>query len=362
MNLMWKKNKRKIILSCILTLLPILFGIIFWDTLPEQMTTHWGIDGKADGKSSTYIAVFLLPVILCLTNLLCLWFTSFDKKNADQNQKAFGMIFWIMPVLSFFTNGMMYATAFGKELNVNMILPLMMGGMFIFIGNYLPKCKQNFTLGIKVKWTLENEENWNTTHRFGGKVWFFGGLLLLFCVFLPQKIMIPMVLIIMLPLVFAPVIYSYLYYRKQTKAGTYTKGNLTDNPFGKKGKTITMITLPIIFLLVAVLMFTGKITVSYDEASFTVDASLYNSLTVDYDSIASVEYREDFDFGSRTSGVGSAKLLAGNFTNDEFGNYILYSYTKSDAVVVIKSDKKTLVIGGIDEKATREIYETLLSK
>ena len=75
-----------------------------------------------------------------------------------------------------------------------------------------------------------------------------------------------------------------------------------------------------------------------------------------------MEYREDFDFGSRTFGAGSARLLAGNFTNDEFGNYILYSYTKSDAVVVIKSDKKTLVIGGIDKKATREIYETLLSK
>ncbi len=339
-----------------------LVGIIFWDILPEQMTTHWGIDGKADGASSTYIAVFLLPLILCLTNLLCMWFTSFDKKNADQNSKAFGMIFWIMPVLSFFTNGLVYATAFGKEINANLLLPLMMGGMFIFIGNYLPKCKQNYTLGIKIKWTLENEENWNATHRFGGKIWFFGGLLLIFSVFLPQKIMIPTTLISMIPIVFAPVIYSYLYYRKQTKTGTYTKRNLADNPFGKKGKTITLIAVLVIFSLVAVLMFTGEITVSYGDASFTVDASLYNSLTVDYDSIDSIEYRENFEFGSRTYGAGSARLLAGNFTNDEFGNYILYSYTKSDAVVVIKSNKKTLVIGGIDEKATKEIYETLSSK
>lgn len=359
---MWKKNKWKIIISCILTLLPILFGIIVWDTLPEQMTTHWGIDGKADGASSTYIAVFLLPVILCLTNLLCLWFTSFDKKNANQNQKAFGMIFGIMPILSFFTNGLVYATAFGKEINANMLLPLMMGGMFVFIGNYLPKIKQNFTLGIKIKWTIENEENWNATHRFGGKVWFFGGLILLFCVFLPQKIMVPVVLISMIPIIFLPVIYSYLYHRKQKTEGTYTTRNLNDIPFGKKGKIISLIAITVILLFVAILMFTGEITVSYGNTSFTVDASLYNSLTVDYDSMTSVEYREDFDFGSRTFGAGSARLLAGNFTNDEFGNYILYSYTKSDAVVIIKSDKKTLVIGGIDEKATKEIYETLSNK
>ena len=359
---MWKQNKWKIILSCVLTLLPMLIGIIFWDTLPEQMATHWGIDGNIDGTSSTYIAVFLLPVILCLTNLFCLWFTAFDKKNENQNEKAFGMIFWIMPILSFFTNGLVYATAFGKEINANLLLPLMMGGMFIFIGNYLPKCKQNYTLGIKIKWTLENEENWNVTHRFGGKVWFFGGLILIFTIFLPQKVMIPTTLISMMPIVFAPVIYSYLYYRKQKKEGTYTTRDLADNPFGKKGKIISLIAVTVIFLFVGILMFTGEITVTYDEASFTVDASIYNSLSVDYDSIASVEYREDFDFGSRTFGAGSARLLAGNFTNDEFGNYILYSYTKSDAVVVIKSDKKTLVIGGIDKKATREIYETLLSK
>ena len=359
---MWKKNKWKIILSCILTLLPMLFGIIFWDALPEQMATHWGIDGKADGSSSAFVAVFLLPCILCLANIFCMWCTSFDKKNANQNEKAMGIIYWIMPLLSFFTNGVIYATAFGKEINVGMLLPLEMGIMFILIGNYLPKCKQNYTLGIKIKWTLENEDNWNATHRFGGKVWFFGGFLLLFCVFLPEKIMIPAVLIGMMPMVFAPVIYSYLYYKKQTNAGTYTKRNLADNPFGKKGKAITLIAVAILFVVVGILMFTGKVTISYGDDSFTVDASLCNALTVDYDSITSVEYRKDFDFGSRTYGVGSAKILAGNFTNDEFGNYILYSYTKSDAVVIIKSDKKTLVIGGIDENATKEIYETLLSK
>lgn len=359
---MWKKNKWKIILSCILTLLPMLFGIIFWDALPEQMATHWGIDGNVDGTSSAYIAVFLLPCILCLTNIFCMWCTSFDKNNSNQNAKAFGIIFWIMPLLSFFTNGIVYATAFGKEININMLLPIEMGIMFALIGNYLPKCKQNYTLGIKIKWTLENEDNWNATHRFGGKVWFFGGLLLLFCVFLPKKIMIPTVLISMLPMVFAPVFYSYLYYKKQANAGTYTKKNLSDIPFGKKGKAITVIAISLIFSVVAFLMFTGEITISYNDDSFTVDTFLYNALTVDYDSITSVEYREDFDFGSRTYGVGSAKILAGNFTNDEFGNYILYSYTRNNTVVIIKSDKKTLVINGIDTNATKEIYETLSSK
>ena len=74
--------------------------------------------------------------------------------------------------------------ALGKEMNPALIVSLLLGFMFIIIGNYLPKCKQNFTLGIKIKWTLENEENWNKTHRFAGKVWFIGGFIMLLTAFL----------------------------------------------------------------------------------------------------------------------------------------------------------------------------------
>ena len=95
------------------------------------------------------------------------------------------MIFWILPVVSLFTNGIMYRTAFGKEFDLAVFVPALLGVMFIFIGNYLPKVKQNRTLGIKISWTLNNEENWNKTHRFGGKVWVVGGLIMLFSVFPP---------------------------------------------------------------------------------------------------------------------------------------------------------------------------------
>ena len=109
-------------------------------------------------------------------------------------------------------------------------------------------------------------------------------------------------------------------------------------------------------------MFSGKITISYSKDSFTVDSTYDSLLSVEYDSIESLEYRENFDFGSRIFGFSSAKLLSGSFQNDEFGTYTLYSYTNSDAVVIIKSGNKILVIGGIDSAATKEIYDTLMQK
>ena len=139
---MLKKNKSRIIISSIIILLPMIFGLIMWDKLPDTMTTHWGADGNADGFSGKVFAVFGLPAITLILHFVCLLFTLFDKKQKEQNPKALGMIFWILPVVSLFTNGIMYRTAFGKEFDLAVFVPALLGVMFIFIGNYLPKVKQ----------------------------------------------------------------------------------------------------------------------------------------------------------------------------------------------------------------------------
>lgn len=216
---MIRENKRKLLLSSIVILLPILFGLIFWNELPEQMVTHWGIDGEPDGWSGRAFAVFGLPVFILAIHWLGIFLTAKDPKNKGQNRKVFGLIIWITPAISMITSGVTYAAAFGKEVRPFAFMNLLMGAMFIAIGNYLPKCKQNYTIGIKVKWTLQNEENWNATHRFVGKVWVIGGLLLLVCVFLPEIIAAWMTVAAIITLAVLPIAYSYRYHKKQVKEG-----------------------------------------------------------------------------------------------------------------------------------------------
>ena len=85
------------------------------------------------------------------------------------------MMFWIVPACSLVTSGILYRAASGKELGPAMLVPVLLGMLFLWVGNYFPKLRRNRTLGIKVSWTLGNEENWNRTHRFAGKVWVCGG-------------------------------------------------------------------------------------------------------------------------------------------------------------------------------------------
>lgn len=211
---MLKKNKLRVVISSIIILLPILFGIIMWNDLPDTITIHWGADGNADGFSGKAFAVFGLPAILLALHLICLLFTSFDIKQKKQTSKAISMTFWIIPMLSLLVNGIMYCTAFGKEVNMTLFVPILVGVLLIFIGNYLPKIKQNRTLGIKVSWTLKNEENWNKTHRFGGKVWVIGGFVMLLTVFLPAKAIVFVMFCVITLIVIIPIIYSYLIYKR----------------------------------------------------------------------------------------------------------------------------------------------------
>lgn len=359
---MIKNNKGQLIISSLIILLPAFIGILFWNELPAEMVTHWGTDGTADGWSSRAFAVFALPLFSLAAHWFCIFFTVKDPKNEGQSNKVFSMVLWICPIVSLFAGGIIYSAALGIEFNISSIGILLIGLMFAIMGNYLPKCKQNSTIGIKVKWALENEENWNATHRVCGKVWVVCGILLMLCVFLPEWI-IPWIMTVDLSFIAVfSIAYSYYYHKNQIKSGTATKAPLPKSKFGNTAAYIALAIALGASVFSCILMFTGKITVKYSESSFTVSASYWNDTNVEYDSISNIEYRQNDNVGSRSFGLGSSKLLAGTFSNDEFGSYIRYSYTKCDSCVVLTVNGNILVINGTDDLSTMAIYNELCKK
>lgn len=358
---MLKKNTFKIILSSLIILLPVVYGILMWNDLPDTMTTHWGADGNADGVGGKVFAVFGLPAILLALHLVCLLFTLLDKKQKEQNQKALGIVFWILPMISLLSNGIIYRAAFGAEFNLALFVPALLGIMMILIGNYLPKVSQNRTLGIKISWTINNEENWNKTHRLAGKIWVICGLVMLLSIFLPLAAMLLVTGCALVAMVVVPMVYSYSIYKRHQKEGIVYSAPVKSKA-EKIAARISAVVVSLLCIGVAVLMVTGNITVACEDTSFTVNATYWTDLTVDYSEIDTVEYREDLDPGLRTSGFASARLSMGIFQNDEFGMYTLYAYTGAEAYIVITSGEKTLVIGLSDAEQTQSVYQTLLAK
>lgn len=210
---MMKKNKGELALTSLVILLPIVFGLVFWDRLPEQVATHWGPDWTADGWSDRRLAVFGLPVFILIAHWFCVFCTSRDPKGREQSHKIVRLLLWICPVTSLVTGGMIYSAALGKTIKAYFIVYLLIGALFIVIGNYLPKCTRNHTIGIRLKWTMDSEENWNATHRFAGKVWAVGGVLMMGCSFFPEVLSLYVFLALFVVLSLLSGGYSYYYFK-----------------------------------------------------------------------------------------------------------------------------------------------------
>ena len=209
---MIKKYKKTLIITTLVLLIPVLVGLLLWNRLPDPMPSHWNIDGEVDGWSSKAFTVFGLPALMIALQWVCVFATKADPKYENYNPKMLQLALWICPAIGLLLCGMVYPAALGYSVPIETVMPLFMGALFIVVGNWLPKCKQTYTMGIKLPWTLDNEENWNATHRFGGKVWFFGGVLIMATAFVGSFWLLFAALIVM---VILPTIYSYALYRKQ---------------------------------------------------------------------------------------------------------------------------------------------------
>ena len=210
---MIKRNKGTLLLTTAVMLLPIVVGLLLWKRLPEQMPMHWNAAGEVDGWGNRAMVVFAFPLFVLAIHWLCVLITSMDPKNKEMKGKPITLVLWICPFVSLLVNTLVYTKALGCDLSVEVIMPMVLGLMFVVTGNLLPKCKQNYTIGIKVPWALQDEENWNKTHRFAGKLWVIGGAIIVatsvfgnFIIFLGITLLMCIV----------PTVYSWLYYRKHS--------------------------------------------------------------------------------------------------------------------------------------------------
>ena len=211
------KNKKLLVLTSAVTLLPMLAGLLLWNYMPDSVPIHWNAAGEVDAYGSRAMVVFGLFGFLFAMHWLCIGATMIDPKSRELGGKAVALVLWILPVMSLVLAVIVYCTALGVEVSVNVVLPVILGFLFVLIGNWMPKCPRNYTIGIKVPWALEDDENWNATHRFAGKLWVAGGLLLMATALVP-KAMVCVLLPLLILMALLPMAYSFAWHKKNPQA------------------------------------------------------------------------------------------------------------------------------------------------
>ena len=358
-----KINKTKLIISSLIILLPMLVGLILWNVLPEVMDTHWGISGEVDGRGGKIVPVVVLPLIMLAAHLTCVLVTTKERSNKNQTAKALGMLYWICPGLSLYTSALIYALNFGIKFNASVITFIPMGVLFIAMGNYMPKCRQNRTLGIKIRWTLHSEENWNATHRMAGKVWVAGGIVLLLAAFIPYDWVVAVMISVLFAMIIIPVAYSYWFYKRALGQGKIEKAEPMSKHYGKKTMIAVRVAVGAIVVFVVIILFMGKVTMQYLDNGIEVRATLWGSRTVEYDEIDKVVLANSNKAGLKLNGVNSLRYNAGIFENSDFGQHDRYAYTKAaNSVVIYELDGDVIIISLETDEENAALYSTLTDK
>ena len=212
-------NKYFKILIWPIAIIPAIYLLIIWKSLPEKIALHFDWQGHPErygNKTELLLMVSILGLIsiglfFLLSNIYRIDPKKYAAENKDRLQRMAFVISIFMSAMSCF---IIYSSVkAGFELGIRYVFAGV-GLLFSFIGNYMHTIKPNYFAGFRVPWTLNNEDNWRKTHLLGGKLWFAGGLVIaVVCLLLPNTISIIAFFTITMTLVIIPLVYSYHLYK-----------------------------------------------------------------------------------------------------------------------------------------------------
>lgn len=217
-----KNNFFRDIMVLAVIALPLLYFYWVYNTLPNHIPVHFNFKGKADGfttKSHAWVILSGMALISGLVYLIAKYIPRLDpKKTASISTGTYQTI---AAIVVFFISALsvliVYSSAHQQVNTASYLYPLM-GIFFMLLGNFMINIKPNYFVGIRVPWTLDNEENWRVTHRFGSKLWVVGGLLItLLSLLLPLAINAIVFPICVCILAFVPIVYSFIYFKLHRK-------------------------------------------------------------------------------------------------------------------------------------------------
>lgn len=210
------KHKLGTYLYWALAVAPFAASAALYSRLPKQVAIHFDAEGNANGFASRAFAAFGLPALFfgLLVFVNAMLYLDPKWKNINHSPQMKQTCRWGTLLVLDGTNSCILGKAVGFSFNISILITLLTGLLFIVIGNYLPKCKYNYSMGIRLPWTLASEENWRKTHRFAGAFWIFGGILTALSAFFrwPWIIFVNLVLLTVIPAV-----YSFLLYWKNDR-------------------------------------------------------------------------------------------------------------------------------------------------
>lgn len=207
------------LLTLLALVLPSVYLAGVWDELPAQIPTHFDMNGQPNGYTAKESVWWLCAVLPLGIYLLLTWLPRFDpKRRVDSAATNFQKLrLTLVAGLSLLSCMILYSVFHTGTLAKNGIV-LVLGGFFTLLGNYLTTVRPNYFVGIRTPWVLEFPVVWEKTHRLGGRLVFWSGLIVMAAaVVVSTKVANTLLVTLILTSVVITYGYSYVVYRQQEK-------------------------------------------------------------------------------------------------------------------------------------------------
>ncbi len=206
----------------------ILLVIMF--QFPKQVPIHLDYTGMVDRYGPRWVILIFgfIPVILDLA-LMAYRAKTKNNTKASANRKTENILFlavtFFMLVITWLQ---VYVASLADQPQVPhlLIAPIILvplGILLIVISNFFGVIKQNRWMGIRVSWTLKDEEVWKRTHRLGGYYGVAGGFCILIggiaayftgnVIWAFSLLAVGVILIVVVPIIYA----GCLYHKRHSK-------------------------------------------------------------------------------------------------------------------------------------------------
>lgn len=194
-----------------------ILGIYFYFNFPDRVITHWNFYGEPDGFSGRFTGALMMPIILLGMYLLFLILPSLDPKKERYESffKVYNILRTAILLVMFLIFTVTGLVNLGIPIDINIAIPSIIGVLFIVLGNYMGKVKQNWFFGFRLPWTLSSENVWNKTNRFGGWSLIILGILIIIVPFLSKNLAYFVFISGILFLTMGTAVYSYFIYKKE---------------------------------------------------------------------------------------------------------------------------------------------------
>lgn len=130
---------RRFAVTSAVCLLPVLLGLSLWEKLPDVMAIHFDVYGNPDNFAPKGFVVFGLPLLMIALQAFCCFVNDINAHKHGDRKKFETITKWIIPCMTVVLQVVTLGYGLGWNLDIRKVTSLLVGFIFVVIGNYLPK-------------------------------------------------------------------------------------------------------------------------------------------------------------------------------------------------------------------------------